>query len=42
MLDEGKSQSYLSTTADWLKNMAALYGNHPYNVLVELGKKAQV
>ena len=41
MFDEDKSQSYLSTTADWLKNIAALYGNHPYNTLVELGRKAQ-
>ncbi len=41
MFDEDKSQEYLSTTADWLKGIASLYGNHPYNVLVELGKKAQ-
>ena len=41
MFDEDKSQAYLSTAADWLKGIAALYGNHPYNVLVELGKKAQ-
>ena len=41
MFDEDKSQAYLSTAADWLKGIAASYGNHPYNVLVELGKKAQ-
>ena len=41
MFDEDKSQSYLSTAADWLKGIASLYQNHPYNVLVELGKKAQ-
>ena len=41
MFDEDKSQSYLSTAADWLKGIAALYGNHPYKVLVDLGKKAQ-
>ena len=41
MFDEDKSQSYLSTAADWLKNIAALYGNHPYNALIELGRKAQ-
>jgi lysophospholipase L1-like esterase len=41
MFDEDKSQSYLSTTEDWLKGIAALYDNHPYKVLVELGKKAQ-
>ena len=41
MFDEDKSQSYLSTAADWLKGIAAQYGNHPYNTLVELGRKAQ-
>ena len=41
MFDEDKSQSYLSTAADWLKNIAALYENHPYNKLVELGRKDQ-
>ena len=41
MFDEDKSQSYLSTAEDWLKGIAALYDNHPYKVLVELGKKAQ-
>ena len=41
MFDEDKSQAYLSTAADWLKGIAALYGNHPYNTLVELGRKAQ-
>ena len=41
MFDEDKSQDYLSTAADWLKGIASLYENHPYNVLVELGKKAQ-
>jgi len=41
MFDEDKSQSYLSTSPDWLKGIASLYGNHPYNVLVELGRKAQ-
>ena len=41
LFDEDKAQSYLATAADWLKNIAAAYGNHPYKVLVELGKKAQ-
>ena len=41
MFDEDKSQNYLSTAADWLKGIASLYGNHPYNVLVELGRKAK-
>ena len=37
----GKRIAYLSTAADWLQNMAREYGNHPYRVLVEMGKKAQ-
>ena len=41
LFDDDKAESYLSTTADWLKNIAREYGNHPYRVLVELGKKAQ-
>ena len=41
MFDEDKSQNYLSTAPDWLKQIASLYGNHPYNVLVELGRKAK-
>ncbi len=39
--DEDKVDDYLSTADDWLKNMAAAYGNHPYKVWVELGKKVQ-
>ena len=41
LFDEDKAESYLATSADWLKNTAAAYGNHPFKVLVELGKKAQ-
>ena len=41
LFDEDKAEAYLSTAADWLKNIAAAYGNHPYKVLVEMGKKAQ-
>ena len=41
MFDEDKAESYLSTAADWLKGIASFYDNHPYKVLVELGKKAQ-
>ena len=41
LFDEDKANAYLSTAADWLRNSAASYGNHPYKVLVELGKKAQ-
>ena len=41
LFDEDKAEAYLSTAADWLQNMAREYGNHPYQVLVEMGKKAQ-
>ena len=41
MFDEDKAESYLSTAADWLKGIASQYDNHPYKVLVDLGKKAQ-
>ena len=41
MFDEDQIGTYLPTCADWLKNYAAQYGNHPYNVLIELAKKAQ-
>ncbi len=41
MFDEDKSQEYLSTAAGWLQGIAALYDDHPYQVLVDLGKKAQ-
>ena len=38
--DKDKSIFYLSTAADWLKNISSLYGNHPYISLVELRRKA--
>ena len=41
MFDEDKAAGYLSTAADWLKNIARAYGNNPYKTLVEAGKKAQ-
>ena len=41
LFDEDKSQSYLSIFGAWLLGIPALYGNHPYNTLVELGRKAQ-
>ena len=41
MFDEDEIGTYLPTCADWLKNYAAQYNNHPYNVLIELAKKAQ-
>ena len=41
LFDEDKAEAYLSTAADWLKNTAKVYGNHPYKVLVETAKIAQ-
>ena len=41
MFDESKVDQYVNTGPDWLKNAAKVYGNHPYKVLVEMGKKAQ-
>jgi alpha-L-fucosidase 2 len=33
--------AYIASAADWLQNIAAQYGNNPYNRLVELAKIAQ-
>ncbi len=41
MFDEDQIGEYLPTCADWLKNYAAQYNNHPYNELISLAKKAQ-
>ena len=41
MFDEDQIGDYLPTCADWLKNYAAQYNNHPYNELIALAKKAQ-
>ena len=41
MFDEDKVDAYVNSGADWLKNAAKVYDNHPYKVLVEMGKKAQ-
>ena len=41
MFDEDEIATYLPTCADWLKNYAAQYNNHPYNELIALAKKAQ-
>ena len=41
LFDEDRSESYLETTEDWLKNIAAIYNNNPYRVLVNTAKKAQ-
>ena len=41
IFDEDKCEEYISTTEDWLKEIAAEYGNHPYKVLLNTAKKAQ-
>ena len=41
LFDEDRAESYLETTEDWLKNIAAIYGNNPFRVLVNTAKKAQ-
>ena len=41
IFDEDKCEAYIATTEDWLKDIAAEYGNHPYKVLVDAAKKAQ-
>ena len=41
IFDEDKCEEYIATTEDWLKEIAAEYGNHPYRVLVDAAKKAQ-
>ncbi len=41
LFDEDKAEAYLETTEDWLKDIAASYGNHPYRVLMDRAKEAQ-
>jgi hypothetical protein len=41
LFDDDKAAGYLSTAADWLKNIARQYDNSPYKALVAAGKKAQ-
>ena len=41
LFDDDKAAGYLSTAADWLKNIARAYDNSPYKALVAAGKKAQ-
>lgn len=41
LFDDDKAAGYLSTAADWLKNIARQYNNSPYQALVAAGKKAQ-
>jgi hypothetical protein len=39
--DPVNCEAYIASAADWLQDIAALYGNNPYNRLVELTKIAQ-
>ena len=41
LFDEDKVGSYLPKASYFLRKKAALYDNHPYKVLVKLGKKGQ-
>lgn len=41
MFDQDKAAGYLATAEQWLKGIAASYGNDPFGVLVDMGKKAQ-
>ena len=40
LFNEDIAQSYIENSPDWLKDIAASYGNHPYNVLVETARKS--
>lgn len=41
LFDKTQAQEYISTSADWLKNICKEYGGDPYARLIELCKKAQ-
>ena len=41
MFDKDNYQSYISTQASWMKDIANEYGGNPYGRLVEMGKLAQ-
>lgn len=41
LFDEDKCAAYLTTAADWLRNMAAAYGNNPFRRLIDMAKLAQ-
>lgn len=41
MFDKDKYASYVAGEADWMKNIANLYGGNPYGRLVEIAKLAQ-
>lgn len=39
--DPDNCASYISSAADWLRNICSEYGNNPYKHLIDLAKKAQ-
>ena len=41
IFDEDKCEDYLKSTEDWIKEIAAEYGNHPFRILIDAAKKAQ-
>jgi len=41
MFQKTNYESYISTQASWMKNIATSYGGNPYGRLVELAKQAQ-
>ena len=41
LFDEDKAEDYISSSPDWFQNIAKEYGEHPYKLLVQLGKIAQ-
>ena len=41
LFDEDKVEEYIPEQPDWFQNIAKEYGEHPYKLLVQLGKIAQ-
>ena len=41
LFDEDRAKSYLETTEDWLKDIAKIYNNNPFRVLVNTAKIAK-
>ena len=41
LFNEDIAQNYIANSPDWLKDIASIYENHPYNVLVETARKAK-
>lgn len=41
LFDENKVEEYIPAQPDWFQNIAKEYGEHPYKLLVQLGKIAQ-